>query len=117
MLPIVLSQMAVLAPRPNLIMVVSDDHGWHNIQLRNINMSTPHMDEMITKEGVLFDRHCEIVIACSACATAVLYNIDCGVCMQMFSRCAHQVALLSCLEDCQFMLTKKTVLLNSRGLA
>lgn len=42
--------------RPNILFVVSDDHGWNNVGFRNPLMKTPYLDSLVS-EGVLLSRH------------------------------------------------------------
>ena len=54
---ILAAAVASAAKQPHLFLVVSDDHGWNDIGIRNPKILTPKMDAMIKEEGVLFDRH------------------------------------------------------------
>ena len=57
MLALLAGTTALGTARPNLIMVVADDYGWADIGIRNPLMRTPHLDKLITAEGLLLERH------------------------------------------------------------
>ena len=46
------------APRPHIILHLTDDQGWANVGYHNpAHVITPTMDHLATKEGIRFERH------------------------------------------------------------
>jgi hypothetical protein len=46
------------APRPHIILHVTDDQGWANVGYHNKgHVLTPTMDRLATEEGIRFERH------------------------------------------------------------
>ncbi len=47
---------AFAAPKPNIIVFLTDDQGWGDLSIHgNTNLSTPNIDRLAT-EGMAFDR-------------------------------------------------------------
>ncbi len=47
---------AETAPRPNVVVILSDDQGWGDLSVHgNTNLSTPNIDSL-ARDGALFDR-------------------------------------------------------------
>jgi arylsulfatase A-like enzyme len=44
------------APRPNILVIVADDLGWNDVGYHNVDMRTPHLDEL-ARAGVELDWH------------------------------------------------------------
>jgi arylsulfatase I/J len=47
---------ATAAKQPHMLLILADDYGWNDIGVRNKQILTPHMDQMI-KEGIMLERH------------------------------------------------------------
>ena len=48
--------LAVAAPRPNIVVILSDDQGWGDLSVNgNLNLSTPAIDSL-ARDGAMFER-------------------------------------------------------------
>ena len=47
---------AAAAPKPHIVMMLGDDHGFNNVGWRNPEIRSPNMDHLVN-EGVVLERH------------------------------------------------------------
>ena len=45
------------ATKPNLVFVLVDDWGFADVSFRNPAISSPNLESLATKEGLILDRH------------------------------------------------------------